>query len=159
MILGYADFYKLRHVAAPERLKQFGSPRKILPAGLGHLKVSIDENSTIKDEIVPLFCRDLGDYCEQPNPSKEYMNRVTRNLINEIASNVESRIILLHFDGDLADPALNGLRPNIELVPATNDTFSYKVRDDILSIDAHPGPFWHYAMFSRLQKILDAPAN
>ena len=159
IILGYADFYKLRHVAAPQRMKEYGSPRKILPDGLGHLKVSTDETSTNKVEIIPLFCENLGNYCEQPDPSKEYRDKITRNIINEIASTLDARIILLHFQGDLTDPALDALGSNIEVVPATSSTFKYEIRDSIFNLDAHPGPFWHYAMFSRLNKIINVKVN
>ncbi|MDC0633997.1 hypothetical protein OAP28_02675 [Planktomarina sp.] len=159
IILGYADFYKLRHVAAPKRMKEYGNPRNILPNGLGHLKVSTDETFTNKIEIISLFCENLRSYCEQPNPSKEYMEKITRNIINEIASTLDARIILLHFYGDLTDPALDGLASNIEVVPATSSTFKYEIRDNILNLDGHPGPFWHYAMFSRLNKIINARVN
>ena len=154
VILGYADYYKVRHVAAPQRMREYGSPRQILPSGLGHLKLSVDDSDEIVSEIIPLFCKDLGNYCKQPDPSEEYMNKVTRNLINEIATHLDARIILLHMVGDLTDPALVNLDSKIEVVPATVETFKYEIKDNIMGFDGHPGPYWHHAIFSRLQKIL-----
>ena len=155
VILGYGDFYKSRHVAAPARMKQFLSPRNNVPDGLGHLKLSLDDSDELTSEIIPLFCENMVNYCEQPNPSKEYMNKVTAKLINEIASRLDARIILLHFEGDLTDPALADLDPKIEVIPATSKTYKYKIKDDILGINSHPGPFWHYAIFSRLEQNLN----
>ncbi len=153
VILGYGDYYKERHVAAPRRMRQYRSSRQILPSGLGHLKISIDDSDEIVSEIIPLFCQDLGNYCKQHNPSEEYMNKVTKNLINEIATHIDARIILLHFKGDLNDPALVDLDSKIEVIPATVETFKYEIRDDVMGFDMHPGPYWHHAIFLRVQKI------
>ena len=151
VILGYADFYKKRNIAAPSRIKQ-NKARQIFPEGLGHLRFWINSDNELDYEVLPYSCEDIKKYCEEADPSIEKMNLLTIRIINEIKSLVKAKVFLLHFQGEVNDPVLSALDPGITIIPATEDTFSYNIRDTIMGLDNHPGPVWHYSMYTLISK-------
>ena len=154
IILGYADYYKQRHVAAPSLMKSFKKPRPTHPEGLGYLKFSLTNKNELSHTVIPLFCEKMASYCKKQDPSEAEMNNVTVSIINKIASTVKAKVILLHFEGSSEDPILKSLDPQVEILTATPDTFSYSIKDTIEGFDGHPGPFWHYALYTRISEYL-----
>ena len=150
IILGYADWYKLRNVAAPTRLRQYGDPSSDLGEGAKYPKASIRDDGTLRIDLIPIYCRFNRDYCAQGDPSKEEMDDVTKKLLGDMAKEVQGIIAVLHFAGPKSDPVLTALPPNVKVIPATNADFDYKIDDTIMEFDHHPGPFWHYAMYSQI---------
>jgi hypothetical protein len=158
LILGYAQFYDVRHVAAPERMIWWGDAhahKSQDPKSFKHVRVRLDGDSLAFDKI-PLFCNLMGDYCKQPNPRQGYMDTVTARIINGIASMTKAKVRLLHFQGPLRTEMTSQLDPRIEFIHASPESFDYKYRDDINGFNPHPGPYWNHAMFRRVSDTLNA---
>ena len=155
VILGYADYFKVRHVAAPSRLKAYGKPSSIITnPEIKHLRANIGSQNDLYFDYVPIFCEKSKGYCNNIDPSEDYMNQVAIKLINTIKQESLAEIILFHFSGSKDDPVLKGINKNITTIEATKIDFDYEINDDIMGFDAHPGPFWHYAMFLKLVDYL-----
>jgi hypothetical protein len=156
VILGYAQFYDVRHVAAPERMVWWGEShahKSLDPKAFKHVRARLNSDSLIFDKI-PLFCSLMGDYCSQPGPSQGYMDTVTARLVNGIAEKTEAKVFLLHFHGDLRKGMTSQLDPRVRYIHAEPESFDYDYRDDINGFNPHPGPFWNHAMFRRMTDTL-----
>ena len=156
IILGYADFFKTRHVAAPSWTRFWGEAPPFLPANLTYPKASLDAGGNIQIGQAPLYCNFNPDYCKQPDPPRQEIDQVTAALINHIARNTRAKTYLLHIHDEPGDPVFNLLDKNIHIISALPRDFDYIILDDILGFDPHPGPWWHYAMFKKLAEALPA---
>jgi hypothetical protein len=155
IILGYADFYKVRHVLAPSRLREYGEPPEgYIGSSFRQPRALLVKGELKIDYSIPMFCRFIGNYCQSDDPPLAEMNSVTAAIINNIANHTEARVIIVHFEGDRNDQVLNMLDKKIEIVSATDADFDYRIRDDIMGFDRHPGPYWHYAIFSKIKQNL-----
>jgi hypothetical protein len=157
IVLGYADWYKVRHVAAPSRLREYGGPRSIMrDAAITHPRAGLDAEGRLVVDFVPLFCQFNLGYCDQADPPAEYLDRVTAALINAIAEQTKATVVLLHFAGNADDPVLAAVSKRVRVLSALEEDFDYVIRDDVMHFDAHPGPYWHYAMYTKLAAFLRA---
>jgi hypothetical protein len=155
IILGYAEYYKVRHVAAPSRMREYGEPRPMISdTQIKYPRATIGKDGEIVVDYVPIFCKFNRDYCKSSDPSLDYMNKVTVRLINAIAEGTKAKIVLLHFDGKKDDPILTSISKTVKMLPVTEADFDYKIRDDIMRFDGHPGPYWHYAIYTRVANFL-----
>ena len=93
-------------------------------------------------------------YCNQTDPSKDEMARTTAALINEIAKTSSAPVYLLHFDGSKQNPVFGFLSGSVRRISALKEDFDHVIRDDALGFDAHPGPYWHYAISRKLIQTL-----
>jgi hypothetical protein len=157
IILGYADFYDKRHVVAPSWLRELedtkwqrGAPREsgLLP------KASVDPNGVVSFSYIQQDCSLNRSYCEQLDPTKEAMQKVTAALANHIAENTNAKLYLLHFSGVADNPVLHLLNKRFTLISALPSDFDYLIRDDVMGFDRHPGPYWHHAIFRKLLGVL-----
>jgi hypothetical protein len=157
IILGHADFYDVRHVAAPSRLKWWGQPNanKNDPRDFGHLRVRLVDDSLLFDRV-PLFCAYGNGYCDQPEPSTQYMDSVTARLINGITRKTQAKVYLLHFRGPLREDITRQLDARVHIIRAASEDFDYLHRDDINGFDGHPGPYWNHSIYKRLTDTLSA---
>jgi hypothetical protein len=156
LILGYAFFFDVRHVAAPERMIQWGEPhshKSLDPATFKHVRVRLASDSLLFDRI-PLFCSFLGEYCKQQGPSQSYMDTVTARLVSGIATRTRAQVYLLNMQGELKKGLTSQLDPRIRFIHADEASFDYIHRDDINGFDLHPGPYWNHAVFSRIADTL-----
>jgi hypothetical protein len=165
LIVGYTAFYKRRDVAAPSRLFEIGKPKTPTSDNPNNTaaKAALDANGQIKISYVPIYCKFSPDYCKQPDPPPAEMNRVTAALINHIARNTSAHVLLLHFGKEqdyyqqvpeLHDPVPAMLDKRVQVIHAMNDEFGSFIRDDVAGFNSHPGPYWHYAMFTKLKEVL-----
>ncbi len=154
IILGYADFYALRHVAAPSRIREFGKLKPSYSSSPKHLKFDIDAKGELTYRYVPLFCDQAGDYCSQKNPERPHMDSVSARIINEITKSTKAKVYLLYMRGDKEDPLLKLIDPSVTVVSALRDDFPNEVHDTVMDYDYHPGPYWHYAIFSLLNEAI-----
>lgn len=153
VILGYADYYDVRHVVAPSRLREIETwlqriNQPIQPFLLP--KASLAPDGGVAFSTIDQRCAVLGDYCRQADPSRLEMARVTAALANRIAAASRAKVYLLHFAGAPDNPALKLLDPAIAVIPALRGDFDSVVQDDIMGFDGHPGPYWHYAISRKL---------
>lgn len=153
VILGYADYFDVRSVAAPSRLRQFRDWQKshdlteervMLP------KAALDGQGTIRISYVQQRCHENDGYCDRDDPTEDKMVRITAALINQIAESSRAPVYLLHFTGTKKNPIFGLLIGSVHRISALEEDFDDYVRDDILGLDLHPGPYWHYEISRKL---------
>jgi hypothetical protein len=78
------------------------------------------------------------------------MGRVSAALINGIAAMTPAKVYLLYLSGPADNPVLKQIDARIEIISVLPADFDYFINDDVEGFDPHPGPYWHYAVASRL---------
>jgi hypothetical protein len=162
VVLGYAAYYKERHVASPSRLRSIRDwmastfPEVELDPKDRLIRARIDDGNRLSLDTIPMHCKFDPAYCDGPAPEAGYVDRVSRELLRAIASKTAAKIHLLHMFGPKDDPVLRDLPANVEVVAATPQDFSYVMQDNIMGLDDHGGPYWHYAMYSKLRPVIAA---
>jgi hypothetical protein len=154
IILGYGDYYKERHVASPSRMRAFGEPSPSMAVNVKHIKYSLNSSGELVREYIPVFCKFNISYCKSKDMTTNEIDEITKKIINSISNKTEATIVLLHFEGDNFDPVLKELDPRIKVILATDKSFTYKIRDNIMGLDDHPGPFWNYAIYTRMSDFI-----
>ena len=150
VIIGYADFYDVRNVAAPSRLRQVDWWVKNIDRSFPLQKIpraTIRPDGKLAFELIAQNC--VASDCNAVDPSQAYMTAISAKLINDIAMSTQAKVYVLHLDGSQNNPLFAMLDKRIEVISALSDDFKYFIRDDIAGFDHHPGPYWHYAI-SRL---------
>jgi len=154
VVLGYADFLDVRNVVAPSRLREVDTWHK---HRIGHRpdpwklpKASLDERGEIQITYVQQRCDENDGYCDQSDPPKMDMSRITAELMNKIAQTSPAPVYLLHYSGSKDNPVLGLLTSLVRRVSALDTDFDYLMHDDIEGFDPHPGPYWHYAISRKL---------
>lgn len=162
VVLGYALYYKERHVAAPARLRSIRDwmastfPEVELDPKDRVIRARLDTSNRLALDTIPMHCKFDPAYCAGPEPTADEVDEVSRELLRAIASTTTEKILLLHMFGPKSDPVLQDLPGNVALVAATPQDFSYVMQDNIMGLDDHGGPYWHYAMYSKLQPVIAA---
>ena len=163
-MFGYANWYKERHVAAPSRLRAIYRwhldtyPNQALPKEMLQVRAGLDASGKLSIDHANANCEIDRQYCDSKDPEPKYVDDVAIALVRAIAALTKARIYLLHFEGPKDDPVLTSLPPNVQLISATGQDFNYVIRDNVMGFDEHPGPYWHYAMFTRLRGPLSTSA-
>ena len=109
-----------------------------------------DDTGTIVVDYIEENCSFNNGYCDSPSLSTKEMTQTTVALINDIAKNTEARVYLLHMAGTEDNPVRKMLDKRVELISALSEDFDYFINDDIEGFDPHPGPYWHYAVATKL---------
>ena len=160
VILGYAYYYKERHVAAPARLRDIRDwmarsfPEIELSPKDKLIRARLDSTNHLVLDTIAMHCKFDPDYCTSAEPTPDYTDKVSMELLRAIAARTSGKIYLVHFFGPKNDPVLAKLPGNVELVSATPEDFSYAMRDDVMGFDDHGGPYWHYAIYSRIHQSI-----
>src|SRR5215211_42544 len=89
VILGYADYFDVRHVEAPSRLREIETWLKRI-------------NQPIPPFQLPKAT--LAADCRGSDPSRQEMTDVTAALVNQIAARSPDKVYLLHFAGAADNP-------------------------------------------------------
>jgi hypothetical protein len=162
VILGYGDYLDVRTVVAPSRLREVRdwfrrqrSPQERVM----HPKPVLDDRGVIHITYLQQHCDENDGYCDQTDPPKDEMSRITAALINEIAETSSAPVYLLHYDGSKQNPIFGFLGGSIHRISALREDFGYSIRDDIMGFDNHPGPYWHYAISRKLIETLAVPSS
>ena len=159
VLLGYADFYPRRNVAAPSRLRTF-NPR------CGGLQPTAEQAKTffhprgrleqgqLQIEPVPLFQPHAG-----PDPSQVEQDAVTIALLNEALAKVQqlgARPIILWIEGSEQSAPIAHLRSRgvriLDLRPKNNGLWTH---DTLIPFDNHPGPLTASNWAQALAEILE----
>ncbi len=162
IVLGYAQYYKERHVAAPSRLRGIRDwmastfPEVELDPKDRVIRARLDTSNRLVLDTIPMHCRIDPAYCAGSEPASEYVDRVSSELLQAIAATTREQIHLLHMFGPKNDTVLQNLPSNVEIVAATPQDFTYVMQDNIMGLDDHGGPYWHYAMYSKLKPVIAA---
>jgi hypothetical protein len=160
VLLGYADFYQLRNVAAPSRLRTFQPRCGALqpPAGeaksFTHPRANLHQGD-LQIESVPLFQAHSG-----PDPSKAEQAAVTIALLDEALALVQelgARPTILWIRGNADSAPIQHLRrrgvPILDLRPPGKGLWTH---DTLAPFDHHPGPLtansWAREVAARLAK-------
>ena len=155
VIIGYAGFLDVRHVAAPSRLRANHDGRLTTRKNTRlHPRVTITSDDTLQIDYIPEDCSNNDSYCDKADPSQDTMARVSAALINNIAKSTSADVYLLVFGSKLNDPMMNMIDQDIKIIRALHSDFDYFIRDDAEGFDYHPGPYWHYALSRRILEAL-----
>jgi hypothetical protein len=163
VILGYAYYYKERHVEAPARLRDIRDwmarsfPDVELSPKDRLIRARLDGVNHLVLDTIPMHCKFNPEYCTGAEPTPDYTDKVSVELLRSIAAKSSAKVYLVHFFGPKDDPVLAKLPGNVELVPATPADFPYVMRDDVMGFDDHGGPYWHYALYSRISQSIAHP--
>ncbi len=162
IVLGYAQYYKERHVAAPARLRSIRDwmastfPEVELDPKDRVIRARLDASGRLALDTIAMHCKFDPAYCGSPEPAAGYVDRVSSELLRAIAATTAEKILLLHMFGPKDDPVLRDPPGNVEIVAATPQDFTYVMQDNIMGLDDHGGPYWHYAMYSKLKPVIAA---
>jgi hypothetical protein len=165
IIIGYADFYDVRNVAAPSRLTEIMKHLMEYQKRHGNLanlpkfaklpKADIGDDGALSFSLIPEdYCRIVADYCRKADPPQSYMTMISAKLLNTIAAETNAKMYVLHIDGNKANPIFQMIDPKITRMSALllSEDLGYLAvaRDTIQYFDGHPGPYWHYAISRKL---------
>ena len=152
VIIGYADFYDVRNVAAPFRLREVERwPLQHAQKNNELSKVPrayIGSNNQLSIALVDQDCRVVRSYCDSPDPSYSEMQDISLRLIHEIAGATKAKAYLLYIDGVGGNAVVKNC--GVDVISVLQQDFGYFIRDDIAGFDPHPGPYWHYAVARKL---------
>jgi hypothetical protein len=161
VVIGYADYYDPRNVAAPSRLRAIDADLKShFPGGITARadkytpRAELREGDHLALSLVEQDCEEIVDYCKQPDPPQPYLAAVSARLINEMSRSAAAQTIVLHIDGSKSNPVFGTLDKNIKLVSALKEDFGYFIQDTVMDFDRHPGPYWHYAISRKLLSVI-----
>ncbi len=152
LIIGYADFYDVRNVVAPFRLRELERwplRRSQVYNELDKVpRAYIGSNNQLSIALVDQDCRVVRRYCDSADPSYSEMQAVSLRLIHEIAGATKAKAYLLYIDGVGGNPVVQNC--GVEVISALPQDFGYFIRDDIQGFNPDPGPYWHYAIARKL---------
>jgi hypothetical protein len=159
IILGYGDFLDDRTMVNPSRLREiedwYKQRYERLPDSIMLPRAAFDAQGAIRISYVQQRCDENGGYCDQSDPTQDEMTRVTAALINQITEISAAPVYLLYFDGTRQNPPIFGLLSgSVHKISTLPEDFDYFMSDKILGFDAHPGPWWHYAISRKLIETL-----
>ena len=158
VILGYADYYNERNVAAPHRVREvyrYVQRGATLAAHAYAHPFARLNGDAIETGLLNGDCAKNDGWCEKPDPSLEEMARVTSALIREIAKATPAHVAVAVTRATDDDPVLSALRadgiPIIDLRPSQ----AYYEKDDIAGgFDGHPGPIAHHMYYRKTAAYL-----
>ena len=153
VILGYADYFDVRHVVAPSRLLEIETWLRRINQPIPPFKLpraTLSPGGGVAIDYLDQRCAEIGDYCRRPDPPAQEMTDVTVALVNRIAARSPAKVYLLHFSGAPGNPVRRKVSPRVGVIGADRSEFDSVVQDDIMGFDGHPGPFWHYAISRKL---------
>jgi hypothetical protein len=160
ILIGYTDILDPRTMLTPNTMRVSEEISRQRPqVTLFNFKAPRAEllpDKSIKISYLYRKCSDNPGYCDQKEPARSETTAVTAALINDIAKNTQAQVILLHVEGSPGNPLFAQLDKRVKVLSVLPEDFDYSVRDDIMGIEPHPGPVWHYAVH---RKILSALAN
>jgi hypothetical protein len=167
VIIGYADFYDVRNVVAPSRLREIDKvlkrlfPKGDVPERSDEFspRAQLGEGDQLTTSLVAQDCKVLLGYCKQTDPPQSYLTAVSARLINAMSRSAAAQTIVLHIDGSKSNAVFSELNKNIKYVSALPEDFGYFVRDSVLHFDQHPGPYWHYAISRKLISLIPATGS
>ncbi|TBR30312.1 MAG: hypothetical protein EPO10_03490, partial [Reyranella sp.] len=102
VVLGYAQYYKERHVAAPSRLRSIRDwmastfPEVALDPKDRVIRARLDKSNRLALDTIPMHCKFDPAYCAGSEPAPEYVDRVSSELLRAIAATTAGKIYLLH---------------------------------------------------------------
>jgi hypothetical protein len=156
VIIGYADFYDVRSVVAPSRLREterFMRERNIPKSKLAKIpKAYIGSDNKLHVALVDQDCEIVRTYCDSDDPPLSQMRAVSLRLIHEIARATKAKTYLLYFKGSKDNPVVQ--KSGVQVISALQEDFGYFIWDDIAGFDPHPGPYWHYAIAQKLISVI-----
>jgi len=165
VLLGYADFYPRRNVAAPSRLRTFQPhcgglhPPADQAKAFFHPRASLRQGQ-LQIEPVPLFQAHNG-----PDPSQAEQDAVTIALLDEALARVQqlgARPTILWIEGRADSAPIQHLRRRgvriLDLRPQNNGLWTH---DTLMPFDNHPGPLtasnWARTIAQELSNRIGSP--
>jgi len=156
LVLGYADYYKERNVAAPSRLAAeaaFTAYHGVRT--LKHLRARLADERVVVD-FVPMDCGKPIDYCAQPDPAPQVMDEVTIAIYKEIVENSKARVAILFHSGSDDDPVVRYFRrAKVPIIDVRPEKAKFFTNDSVRGYDNHPGPVAHFAYYTAIREFIE----
>ncbi|QCH15023.1 hypothetical protein CB0101_08860 [Synechococcus sp. CB0101] len=144
VLLGYADFYPRRNVAAPSRLRTFQprcsglQPTAEQAKAFFHPRASLRQGQ-LQIDPVPLFQAHNG-----PDPSQGEQDAVTIALLDAALAKVQqlgARPTILWIEGsDQSAPIIHLRRRGVRILDLRPQNNGLWTHDTLMPFDNHPGP-------------------
>ena len=144
VLLGYADFYPRRNVAAPSRLRTFNprcgglQPPARQAKAFFHPRAKLQQGQ-LTIESVPLFQPHPGG-----DPAEAEQNAVTIALLEEALARVQelgARPTILWIEGsDQSEPIRQLRQRGVRILDLRNKSNGLWSQDTLMPFDNHPGP-------------------
>lgn len=158
IVLTYADFYDVRGVSEPSRLRDIAAWNETLADEERIFrrvpKAELSAEGELNIRLISEDCDELGDYCRSPDPAPEEMTRVSAALVRAIDDESPAPVFLLAMNGQPNNPLYAALPEGVRLVSVLPENMSHFIQDDVAGFDPHPGPYWHYFVAKELEAAL-----
>lgn len=144
VVVAYADFLEPRNLPAPARLREFrilrdAWGRVALPDAF-HPTARLRDDGSLERGRVPMGCEGNA-WCDQPEPSRELLERLTTRLLAEMRTVRGARpIVLAWLAGDDASPVVASARAAGWQVCDMRPRRGFHEWQDLAPFDPHPGP-------------------
>jgi hypothetical protein len=167
IVVGYADYYNERNVAASTRLEAFRGNADAdraahwTPADLArflHPRASRQDGHLVID-YVPLFPPDRERQSQPPDPSLAEQYEVTCLILDSIAklaSAAGARLYLAYLQGPDEDPVVAAMQSRYTIADLRPDP-RRREWDDFRPLDSHPGPLAQSTYAWKLYRALASP--
>lgn len=146
IVIVYGDYFNVRNVAAPSRLKEYryndASWENIDPSKWSHPKAVLNHGK-LEIEYVPLFWK-FNKPSGDKDPSKEYQRDVTKEILREIYGMAEksgSKLILAFIVGDNSDEVVAFCRKMGYFISDIRPKAERNEWDSFGPFNGHPGPW------------------
>ena len=116
------------------------------------MRARLDGASQLMLDTIPMHCKFNPDYCTGAEPTAGLHGQGVEGTLAIHRGEERRQDLSRPFLRSQERPCARRLPANVELVAATPEDFSYVMRDDIMGFDDHGGPYWHYALYSRIHQ-------
>ena len=156
LIIVYADFYNIRNVAAPSRIRAFNTDRwRATHSEKAEHPYGFFDGGELQVGRVGLRCEINNGYCNQDDPEPGYMREVTKAIIAKISGMTDARVVVAYTEGKEDDPVLSFLQDQDITVLDVRPRQNYLESDDFAPLDFHPGPLTQYHYFATLSDFFE----
>jgi hypothetical protein len=155
VLLIYGDYFNIRNVAAPSRMREFHNTRN----SYGYSDLLTHPKAVLKQEIlaieyIPLLCEKSHQYCDQDDPNPNQMLETTKAIFSDIISFVKARVVVGYISGNNQDDAVIAFlrQRSVDVIDMRPSSVLYE--KDSLPFDGHPGPIGQYHYFRKILNYL-----
>jgi hypothetical protein len=164
IVITYGDYYRVRNVPAPSRLKDFSYDYNLVsdtwkgfyPSKFLHPKVVIEDNGKLTIEYIPLFC-EFSNICKQSDPDERTLVRTTEIILEsiyEIGRSMGSKMILAFIAGKDKDEIVSyALGIGYKIADIRPSEKRYEM-DRLLPFDGHPGPLAQNYFAIKMREVI-----
>ena len=164
IVIVYGDYFNIRNVAAPSRLKEYNLYNTLWRDDLllfTHPRANIIDNE-LKIDYVQLSKHKIKNI-QESDPEKTYQREVTKKILREISlisSKNNVKIILAFISGDDNDSVVEYAMELGYKICDIRASKKYNEHDNFKPYDAHPGPLaqnhYAYKIYNAISRTIES---